>query len=138
MVVHYASLAVAGIAPRELALTYRISDPLTGTQVWEGTMPLGTFRPGQSGTFFAQLVAPVVAGTYRIDHELSELGRPVGATGLAVTTIGAPRSFAGDDQRQATRPSTRTVRPTAPPGLRLPRIDLPFLRGRSPSPSPTR
>ena len=138
VVVHYAALPAAGIAPHDVALTVRVSDPVTDTQVWEATLPLGTIRPGQTGTFFAPFVAPDVAGTYRIDHELSELGRPVGATGSAVATIGAPRSYGGDDQRLATRPSTRTVRATAPPGLRLPRIDLPFLRGRSPSPSPTR
>lgn len=138
VVVQYASLPAAGSAPHELSLTYQISDPLTNVLISRGTIPLGTLWPGRSGRFFAQLVAPEVTGIYRIDHELSELGRSVGAAASVVTTIGAQRSFGGDDQRLASRPSTRTVRPSAPPGFRLPTINFPRQRGPLPTSSPTR
>ena len=148
LVVQYAPLSAAGTSAHPLALGYRFVDRAAGRQVASGQVALGTLDNGESGTFFVPIVAPALAGTYRVDYELHErffgtpLGPLAGQTASAVVTIEGPRTYPGDETRVAPRIPTRPATPKPSSGLRLPSLpSLPSIppllpKGKTPAPSP--
>jgi len=150
LVVQYAPLPAAGTSGHPLALAYRVIDRAAGRQVASGQVALGTLDNAESGTFFAPIVAPALAGTYRVDYELHQrffgtpLGPLAGQTASAVVTIEGPRTYPGDETRIAPRIPTRSATPAPSPRLRPPSLpslpsfpSIPPLIRRSGAPSPS-
>jgi len=145
LVVQYAPLPAAGTSGHPLALGYRFVDRAAGRQVASGQVALGTLDKGESGTFFAPIVAPALGGTYRVDYELRQrffgtpLGPLAGQTASAVVTIEGARTYPGDETRVAPRIPTRPATAQPSPKLKLPTFPwLPSLlpKGKTPAPSP--
>jgi beta-lactamase class A len=117
VVVQYAPLPAAGVRTHPLTLAARFVDRATGRVVAQLQVPLGTLDPAASGTFFVPLVAPRLAGLFRLDTEIREQNVVAGATASTVVTIQDPRTYPGDESRVAPRISTRpaTPRPSSRP-----------------------
>jgi len=142
LVTAYSALQTSG--DHSLAISWRVVDTRTSHTVVQGSSPLGTLRPGASGTFISSFLAPSVLGTYRLVYELTESGVAVSETVNAMVDIEGPRTYGGDDGRPI---PSGAVLPTPSPSPRfqfpqvtIPKpslpITLPLPRGKSPSPSP--
>src|SRR5207248_443466 len=77
LVTAYSALQTSG--DHSLAISWRVVDTRTSHTVVQGSSPLGTLRPGASGTFISSFLAPSVLGTYRLVYEPTEPGRAVSA-----------------------------------------------------------
>lgn len=142
LITGYSALQISG--DHSLAISWRVVDTRTSRTVVQGSSPLGTLRPGASGTFISSFLAPNVLGTYRLVYELSEGGVAVSETVNATVDIGGPRTYGGDEGRPI--PSGAVLpTPTPSPRFQFPQvtipkpslpIQLPFPHGKSPSPSP--
>jgi beta-lactamase class A len=134
---------LAGTSDRELSIGWRLVDPRNNRTLQQGSGPVGTFKAGVSGTFFAPFMAPTAMGTYRLTYELRDGTVPVSESVPTTVEIVGPRTYPDDrppvpaSQPGATpSPSPRYEFPTIT--IPKPSIDIPFLRGGSPRPSPAR
>ena len=139
LVVNYGALA--GETDRSLAVGWRIVDPRTNRTVQQGSSPIGTFKAGVNGTFFAPFVAPNALGTYKLTYELRDGAVSVSEPVTATVEIAGPRTY--PDEGLPVPTSDVGVTPSQSPRFEFPTItipkpsfDIPFLRGRSPQPSP--
>ena len=138
LVVNYGALA--GGTDRPLAVGWRLVDTHTNRTVQQGSSPIGTFKAGVTGTFFAPFVAPNAVGTYKLTYELRDGTVSVSEPVTATVEIAGPRTYP-DEGLPA--PSTEVgVAPSPAPRFDFPTItipkpsiEIPFLRGRSPRPS---
>ena len=138
LVVNYGALA--GETDRPLAVGWRLVDTHTNRTVQQGSSPIGTFKAGVTGTFFAPFVAPNAVGTYKLTYELRDGTVSVSEPVTATVEIAGPRTYP-DEGLPA--PSTEVgVAPSPAPRFDFPTItipkpsiEIPFLRGRSPRPS---
>src|SRR5204863_9496628 len=64
VVVNYG--AFAGATDRPLSIGWRVVDPRNARTVQQGSTPVGEFKVGAAGTFFAAFVAPTALGTYKL------------------------------------------------------------------------
>jgi beta-lactamase class A len=126
---------------RPLSIGWRLVDPRTNRTVQQGSSPVGTFKTGVSGTFFAPFVAPTALGTYRLTYELRDGTVSVSEPANVTVEIAGPRTYPDEglsapssEFGMAPAPTPRFEFPTIT--IPKPSIDIPFLRGRSPSPSP--
>jgi beta-lactamase class A len=135
LVVNYSGLAGE---TRALSIGWRLVDPRTNRTVQQGSSPLGTFKAGATGTFFAPFVAPNVLGTYRLTYELRDgtiaVSEPVSAT---VEITGA-RTYP-DEGLPAPSFEFGAIPPSTPrfelPTITIPKpsIEIPFLQVRVPT-----
>jgi beta-lactamase class A len=132
--------ALAGDADRPLSVGWRLVDPRTNRTVQQGSSPVGMFKAGVTGTFFAPFVAPSVLGTYKLTYELRDGTVSVSEPATATVEIAGPRTYPdeglpapSDEVGVAPAPPTRIEFPTIT--IPKPSIEIPFLRGRSPRPS---
>jgi beta-lactamase class A len=135
--------ALAGDGDRPLSFGWRLVDPRNNRTVQQGSTPLGTFKAGEIGTLFAPFVAPNALGTYKLSYDLRDGTVSVCEPVTTTVEIAGPRTYPDDTppapaaQFGATpSPSPRFVFPTIT--WPKPSIDIPFLRGGSPKPSPAR
>jgi beta-lactamase class A len=142
LITGYSALQFSG--DHNLAISWRVIDTRNGRTVVQGSSPVGTLRPGASGTFLSSFLAPSVLGTYRLVYELTEDGVAVSETVNKTVDIEGPRTYGGDEGRPI---PSGAVLPTPSPSPRfhfpqvtIPKpslpIQLPFPHGKSPSPSP--
>jgi hypothetical protein len=123
LVTRYTALPTVGAAERPLTLSWRLSDAKTRRSVAQGTLPLGTLRPGATGTFFAPFVAPGVLGTYRLAYDMREGNVAVSETVTTTVTIAGPRTFPDDEGGRTPPVITPRVTPLTPsptPRMRFP------------------
>jgi beta-lactamase class A len=139
LVVKYGALA--GETDRPLSVGWRMVDPHTNRTVQQGSSPVGTFKTGLTGTFFAPFFAPNAAGTYKLTYELRDGTVSVSEPTTATVEIAGPRTYPDEGLPApseavgvAPSPTPRFEFPTIT--IPKPSIDIPFLRGRSPRPSP--
>src|SRR2546426_3077326 len=139
LVVNYGALA--GETDRSLAVGWRIVDPRTNRTVQQGSSPIGTFKAGVNGTFFAPFVAPNALGTYKLTYELRDGAVSVSEPVTATVEIAGPRTY--PDEGLPVPTSDVGLTPSQSPRFQFPTItipkpsfDIPFLHGRSPQPSP--
>ncbi|HKC92315.1 MAG TPA: hypothetical protein VKE23_13410, partial [Candidatus Limnocylindria bacterium] len=139
LVVNYGALS--GGADRPLSVGWRIVDPHTNRTVQQGASPVGTFKTGVTGTFFVPFIAPNAIGTYKLTYELRDGTLSVSEPTTATVEIAGPRTYPDEGLPAPSEgvggvpsPTTRTEFPTIT--IPKPSIDIPFLRGRSPSPPP--
>ena len=138
LVVNYGALA--GETDRPLSVGWRLVDTHTNRTVQQGSSPIGTFKAGVTGTFFAPFLAPNAVGTYKLTYELRDGTVSVSEPVTATVEIAGPRTYP-DEGLPA--PSTEVgVAPSPAPRFDFPTItipkpsiEIPFLRGRSPRPS---
>ncbi len=136
LVVNYGALA--GDTDRPLSIGWRIVDRSNSRTVQQGSSPVGTFKVGATGKFFAAFVAPNALGTYRLTYELRDGSVSVSEPVTTTVEIAGPRSYP-DEGIPLPLSQLRAV--PAPqfefPAITIPKpsIDIPFLRGKSPSPS---
>jgi beta-lactamase class A len=139
VVVSYGEFAVA--SDRPLLIGWRLVDPRTSRTVQQGSSPAGTFRTGVTGTLFVPFVAPNTLGTYKLTYELRD--GTVSVSELATTTveISGPRTYPDEGLPAPSEevgvlpsPTPRFEFPTIT--IPKPSIEIPFLHGRSPRPSP--
>jgi hypothetical protein len=106
--------------------------------VQQGSSPVGMFKAGVSGTFFAAFVAPNALGTYKLIYELRDGTVSVSEPVTATVEISGPRTYP-DEGLPAPTSEVGAV-PSSPrfelPTITIPKpsIDIPFLHGRSPRP----
>jgi beta-lactamase class A len=135
VVVNYGALS--GSTDRPLAIGWRLVDPRNNRTVQQGSSSVGTFKTGVSGTF----VAPNALGTYKLIYELRDGTVSVSEPVTATVEIAGPRTYP-DEGLPA--PSSETGASPSPtprfefPTITIPKpsIEIPFLHGRSPRPSP--
>src|SRR5204863_3195981 len=126
---------------RPLLIGWRLVDPRTNRTVQQGSSPVGMFKTGVSGTFFAPFVAPSVIGTYRLTYELRDGTVSVSEPVTATVEIAGPRTY--PDEGLPAPLAELGMEPSQTPPFEFPTItipkpsiDIPFLHERSPSPSP--
>jgi beta-lactamase class A len=136
LVVNYGALA--GEVDRPLSVAWRIVDRSTSRTVQQGSSPVGTFKTGVSGTFYAMFVAPTVSGTYRLSYELRDGTVSVSEPVTTTVEITGPRTYPDEgiplplsQARAVSVPRFDVPRITIP----KPSIEIPFLRGKTPSPT---
>jgi len=138
-VVHYGEFS--GETDRPLLIGWRLIDPRTNRTVQQGSSPAGLFKTGITGTFFVPFVAPTTLGTYRLSYELRDgtvsVSEPVNTT----VEIAGPRTY--PDEGLPAPSAEVGVAPASTPRFEFPTItipkpsiEIPFLHGRSPRPSP--
>jgi beta-lactamase class A len=139
VVVNYGALA--GATDRPLSIGWRVVDPRNNRTVKQGSSPVGLFKLGATGTFYDAFVAPNTLGTYKLIYELRDDTVSVSEPVTATVEILGPRTY--PDEGLPAPSSELGVTPTASPRFQFPTItipkpsiDIPFLHGRSPSPSP--
>jgi hypothetical protein len=139
VVVNYSGFSAE--TDRPLLIGWRLVDPRTNRTVQQGSSPVGTFKTGVSGTYFAPFVAPSVLGTYRLTYELRDGAVSVSEPANATVEIAGPRTYPDEglpapssELGMVPSPTPRFEFPTIT--IPKPSIDIPFLRGRSPRPSP--
>jgi beta-lactamase class A len=139
VVVNYSGFSAE--TDRPLFIGWRLVDPRTNRTVQQGSSPVATFKTGVSGTFFAPFVAPSVLGTYRLTYELRDGTVSVSEPANATVEIAGPRTYPDEglpapssELGMAPSPTRQFEFPTIT--IPKPSIDIPFLRGRSPRPSP--
>jgi hypothetical protein len=64
--------------------------------VQQGSSPVGTFKAGVPGTFFAPFVAPNAQGTYRLSYELQDGAVAVSELVTTTVEIVGPRTYPDD------------------------------------------
>ena len=139
VVVHYGELE--GESDRSLLIGWRLIDPRTNRTVQQGSSPAGLFKSGVTGTFFVPFVAPSILGTYRLSYELRDGTVAVSEPANATVEIVGPRTYP-DEGLPAPSSEIGLVPSAGPrfvfPTITIPKpsIDIPFLHGRSPRPSP--
>ena len=139
LVVNYGALA--GETDRPLSVGWRLVDTHTNRTVQQGSSPIGTFKAGVTGTFFAPFLAPNAVGTYKLTYELRDGTVSVSEPVTATVEIAGPRTYP-DEGLPA--PSTEVgVAPSPAPRFDFPTItipkpsiEIPFLRGKSSRPLP--
>ena len=140
LVVNYGGLA--GPTDRSLSVGWRMVDTHTNRTVQQGSSPIGLFKAGATGTFFVPFVAPNVTGTYKLTYELRDGTVAVSEPVTTTVEIAGPRTYP-DEGLPAPSPEIGVIpakpTPFAFPTITIPKpsIDIPFLRGRSPRPSPS-
>jgi len=138
LVVNYGALG--GGTDRALSVGWRMVDPHTNRTVQQGSSPVGTFKAGATGIFFAPFVAPNAVGTYKLTYELREGTVAVSEPVTATIDISGPRTYP-DEGLPAPSAELGMTPSSAPrtgfPTITIPKpsIDIPFLHGRSPRPS---
>jgi beta-lactamase class A len=142
LITGYSALQVT--SDHALAVGWRVVDTRTNRTVAQGSSPVGTLKPGASGTFISSFLAPNVLGTYRLAYELTEGNVAVSETVNAAVEIVGPRTYGGDEGRPI--PSGAVLPTPSPtprfqfPQITIPKpslpITLPLPHGKSPSPSP--
>ena len=140
VVVNYG--AFAGATDRPLSIGWRVVDPRNARTVQQGSSPVGEFKVGAAGTFFAAFVAPTALGTYKLTYELRDGTVSVSEPVTTNVEIVGPRTY--PDEGLPAPSEELGAMPTASPRFQFPTItipkpsfDIPFLHGRSPRPSPT-
>jgi len=140
VVVNYG--AFAGATDRPLSIGWRVVDPRNARTVQQGSSPVGEFKVGAAGTFFAAFVAPTALGTYKLTYELRDGTVSVSEPVTTNVEIVGPRTY--PDEGLPAPSEDLGALPTATPRFQFPTItipkpsfDIPFLHGRSPRPSPT-
>ena len=125
---------------RPLLMSWRLVDPRTNRTVQQGSSPVGTFKPGVTGTFFVPFVAPSILGTYKLTYELRDGTVSVSEPVTATVEIAGPRTY--PDEGVPAPSSELGVVPSPTPRFQFPTItipkpsiEIPFLHGRSPKPS---
>jgi hypothetical protein len=138
-VVNYGALA--GATDRPLSIGWRLLDPRNNRTVQQGSSPVGVFKVGASGTFFEAFVAPNAVGTYKVIYDLRDGNVSVSEPATTTVEIMGPRTY--PDEGLPAPSSEFGVTPTSTPRFQFPTItipkpsiDIPFLHGSSPSPSP--
>jgi beta-lactamase class A len=141
VVVRYGTLA--GTADRQLSIGWRLVDPRTNRTVQQGSSPIGMFKAGSNGTYFAPFTAPTVLGTYRLTYDLREGSVIVSEPTTITVEIFGPRTYP-DEGLPAPSSVTRPTSTPAPrfefPRITIPKpsIEIPFVHGKTPPPpSPT-
>jgi hypothetical protein len=137
LVVNYGALSSQ--TDRALSIGWRIVDRGTSRTVQQGASPAGMFKAGATGTFFAALVAPNVLGTYRLTYELRDGTASVSEPVTTTVEIVGPRTYPDEGiplpfSQIRVLPEPRFEFPTIT--IPKPSIDIPFLRGKTPSRSP--
>jgi hypothetical protein len=139
VVVNYGEFA--GASDRPLLIGWRLVDPRTSRTVQQGSSPAGTFRTGVTGTFFVPFVAPNTLGTYKLTYELRDGTVSVSEPATATVEIAGPRTYPDEGLPAPSEevgvlpsPTPRFEFPTIT--IPKPSIEIPFLHGRSPRPSP--
>jgi len=125
---------------RPLLMSWRLVDPRTNRTVQQGSSPVGTFKPGVTGTFFVPFVAPSILGTYKLTYELRDGTVSVSEPVIATVEIAGPRTY--PDEGVPAPSSELGVVPSPTPRFEFPTItipkpsiEIPFLHGRSPKPT---
>lgn len=136
LVVNYGALA--GEVDRPLSVGWRIVDRNNSRTVQQGSSPVGTFKTGVSGTLFAAFVAPNVLGTYRLVYELRDGTVSVSEPITTTVEITGPRTYPDEGiplplSQIRAAPAPRFEFPTIT--IPKPSIEIPFLRGKTPTPS---
>jgi hypothetical protein len=141
LLVQYESLVTTGDHP--VSLTWRAVDPRTNRTAQQGSSPVGVVKAAGEGTFFVSFQAPNVVGTYRLSYELTEGNVAVSETFTTTVDIEGPRTYGGDEGRPI--PSSAVIPAPTPsprfafPSITIPKpalpIELPFPRGKTPTPS---
>jgi beta-lactamase class A len=136
LVVNYGALA--GEVDRPLSVAWRIVDRNNNSRtVQQGSSPVGTFKTGVSGTFYAMFVAPNAQGTYRLTYELRDGTVSVSEPVTTTVEITGPRTYPDEGiplpvSQSRVVPVPRFDVPTIT--IPKPSIEIPFLRGKTPSP----
>jgi len=132
----------AGQTDSPLLIGWRLVDPRTNRTVQQGSSPAGIFRTGVTGTFFVPFVAPNTLGTYKLTYELRDGTVSVSEPATATVEIAGPRTYP-DEGLPAPSDGEVGVLPAPTPRFEFPTItipkpsiEIPFLHGRSPRPSP--
>jgi beta-lactamase class A len=138
LVVNYGALG--GEEDRPLSVAWRIVDRSNSRTVQQGASPVGTFKPGATGTFFAAFVAPTALGTYRLTYELRDGTVSVSEPITTTVEITGPRTYPDEGipvplSQIRGLPAPRFEVPTIT--IPKPSIDIPFLRGKVASPTAT-
>jgi hypothetical protein len=120
LVTKYTALPTADETEHALMLTWRLIDTKTNRSVVQGAVPLGTLRPGATGTFFAPFVAPAVLGTYRLAYDIRDRNVALSETFTKTVTIVGPRTFPDDDGGRTPPAITPRVGPSPTPRMRFP------------------
>lgn len=136
LVVNYGALG--GEVDRPLSVGWRIVDRNNSRTVQQGSSPVGTFKTGVTGTFFAAFVAPNVLGTYRLVYELRDGSVSVSEPITTTVEITGPRTYPDEGiplplSQIRAAPAPRFEFPTIT--IPKPSIDIPFLRGKTPTPT---
>src|SRR2546427_7195969 len=133
--------ALAGATDRPLSIGWRVIDPRNGRTVQQGASPAGVFKVGATGTLYAAFLAPNAVGTYKLTYELRDGTVSVSEPVTTTVEIMGPRTY--PDEGLPAPSEELGALPTASPRFQFPTItipkpsfDIPFLHGRSPSPSP--
>jgi beta-lactamase class A len=133
--------ALAGATDRPLLIGWRMVDPRNNRTVEQGSSPVGLFKAGATGTFFVPFVAPSAQGRYKLIYELREGTISVSEPVTATVEIAGPRTYP-DEGLPAPLSEFGAPPPPSPrfefPTITIPKpsIEVPFLHGRSPEPSP--
>ena len=150
LVTSYAALAITN--DHALTLTWRVIDTRNGRNVVSGTSPVGTLRAGAVGRFASVIVAPNLLGTYRFAYELSENNVAVSDAWpkhdplfARIVEVQGARTYPDDQGGRLVTPTGIQPTPAPSPRFQFPRItipkpslpiELPLLRGKTPSPPP--
>lgn len=118
LVTKYTALPTVNETEHPLMLAWRLVDTKTRRPVTSGTVPLGTLRPGATGSFFVPFVAPALLGTYRLTFDVREGDVAVSETFTKNVTIVGPRTYP-DEEGGRTAP-VLTPRVSPPPRMRFP------------------
>jgi hypothetical protein len=138
VVVRYGALA--GAADRALSIGWRLVDPRNNRTVNQGSSPVGTFKAGIAGAFYAPFVAPNAIGTYRLTYELRDGAISVSEPVTTAVDVAGPRTYP-DEGLPAPSSDLGVVPSRAPrfefPTITIPKpsIDIPFLHGMTPAPT---
>jgi beta-lactamase class A len=148
LVTKYTALPTVDEGEHELTISWRLIDTTTRRAVTSGAVPLGTLRPGATGSFFAPFVAPALLGTYRLSYDVREAGVAVSETFTKTVTIVGPRTYPDDDGGRTppvitprTSPAPTRMRfPSPTPGVvpvpQLPALPAPRGRVNPTAPAP--
>jgi beta-lactamase class A len=134
--------ALSGETNRQLSVGWRMFDTHTNRTVLQGSSPVGMFKAGLSATFFVPFVAPNAIGTYKLVYDLRDGNVSVSEPATTTVDIGGPRTYP-DEGLPAPSSSELGAEPSPSPRFEFPTItipkpsiDIPFVRGKSPRPSP--
>ncbi len=138
VVVKYGELA--GETDRALSVGWRLVDTRTNRMVKQGSSPVGTFKMGVTGTFFAPFLAPNVLGTYKLTYELRDGAVSVSEPVTTTVEIAGPRTYPDEGLPAPTSELDAVPTPTPRfefPTITIPKpsIEIPFVHGRSPRPT---
>jgi hypothetical protein len=132
----------SGATDRPLLIGWRLVDPRNNRTVQQGSSSVGTFKTGATGTFYVPFVAPNALGTYRLVYDLRDGTVSVSEPVSVMVAIVGPRTYPDEglpapssEFGASPSPSPRVQFPTIT--IPKPSIEIPFLQGRSPRPSPT-